>query len=211
MSLRLLIFEDNDTLRQSLVTILELGDEAEIAGDFPNATEAVEAVMALRPDAVIMDIDMPGTDGITAVRLIKEARPETAIIMYTQFEDDEKLFASLCAGADGYLLKKTSPLRLHEAIRDAMEGGAPMSPSIARKVLQSFHKRGVPFEVKYQLTPREQEILALLPKGYSVKLIAHGLSITFETARSHLRNIYRKLHVNCGKEAIAKVLAERIA
>jgi DNA-binding NarL/FixJ family response regulator len=128
--------------------------------------------------------------------------------MYTMFEDDEKLFNSLCAGANGYILKKTSPHKLFEAIREVTEGGAPMSPTIARRVLQSFEIKSTARE--YNLTPREKEILQLLIKGYSVKLIAAELKMAFDTARTHLRNIYQKLHVNCGKEAIAKVLKEKI-
>jgi DNA-binding NarL/FixJ family response regulator len=128
--------------------------------------------------------------------------------MYTMFEDDEKLFNSLCAGANGYILKKTSPYKLFEAINEVMEGGAPMSPTIAKRVLQTFQNKSA--ARLYHLSPRETEILQLLIKGYSVKMIASELKIAFDTARAHLRNIYQKLHVNCGKEAIAKVLSEKI-
>ncbi|HSK12520.1 MAG TPA: response regulator transcription factor [Phnomibacter sp.] len=210
MPLRLLIFEDNESLRESLVTLLTAEADVEIAGAYPNGHDAGHLTLMHEPDAVIMDIDMPRTDGISAVADIKEHRPETAIVMYTQFEDDEKLFASLCAGADGYLLKKSSPVRLLASLREVLEGGAPMSPEIAAKVLRSFRQEKVSFEKKYDLTRREQEMMQLLTKGYSVKLMASEMHIAFETARTHLRNIYRKLHVNCGKEAIAKVLAEKI-
>ena len=139
--------------------------------------------------------------------MIKEARPQTSIIMYTVFEDDEKLFQCLCSGANGYLLKKTPMSRLLDAIHEVMEGGAPMSPSIAKRVLDSFqHGR----HNKYQLSTREITVLQLLIKGYSTKVIASELNIAFYTARFHLKNIYQKLHVNCGKEAIAKALAEHI-
>ena len=140
--------------------------------------------------------------------MIKEAKPETFVIMYTMFEDDEKLFNSLCAGANGYILKKTSPYKLFEAINEVIEGGAPMSPTIAKRVLQSFQNKSAPQQ--YHLSPRESEILQLLIKGYSIKTIAAELKIAFDTTRAHLRNIYQKLHVNCGKEAIAKVLSEKI-
>jgi DNA-binding NarL/FixJ family response regulator len=127
--------------------------------------------------------------------------------MYTVFEDDEKLFQCLCAGANGYLLKKTPPAKIFDAIQDVVDGGAPMSPSIARKVLSSFqHGKSN----SYSLTPREKDVLQLLIKGYSSKMIAAGLTISFDTARSHLKNIYTKLHVNCGKEAISKALIEHI-
>jgi DNA-binding NarL/FixJ family response regulator len=123
------------------------------------------------------------------------------------FEDDEKLFQCLCAGANGYLLKKTSPSHLFEALQQVVEGGAPMSPSIARRVLNSFQQGKTN---QYKLSAREVEVLQLLIKGYSAKMIAAELSISFDTARFHLKNIYSKLHVNCGKEAIAKALSEHI-
>lgn len=205
-----MIFEDDEQLRDSLVALIgnSNSDDYTVIGNYSNAMDADTIVRRYRPDVVIMDIHMPGKTGIEAVREIKEARPQTYIIMYTMFENDESLFSSLCAGANGYILKKTSPFKLFEAINDVMEGGAPLSPSIAKRVLQSF-------EVKssghgYNLTPREKEILQLLIKGYSIKIIAAELKISFDTARTHLKNIYPKLHVNCGKEAIAKVLRERI-
>ena len=154
-----------------------------------------------------MDIDLPGESGIKGVMKIKESYPNTAIIMYTVFEDDEKLFQCLCAGANGYLLKKTAPAKLIDAIKEVIEGGAPMSPSIAKKVLSSFQQGK---SNKYFLSAREIETLQLLIKGYSAKMIAAELKISFDTARYHLKNIYTKLHVNCGKEAIVKALGERI-
>ena len=153
---------------------------------------------------------MPGLNGIEAISIIKEIKPDVYIIMYTQFEDDEKLFKSLCAGDDGYILKKSSPLKLPEAIEEVCNGGAPLSPAIAKKMLSSFKVKPVTTANHYNLTPRETELLQLLIKGYSVKLISAELFISYDTTRTHLRNIYRKLHVNCGKEAIAKVLSEKI-
>lgn len=208
-----MIFEDNEALRNSLVYLLNAQPGYLVVGDFNNVHHVKAQVIAAQPDLVIMDIDMPGKDGITAVEEIKEIRPKTAIVMYTQFEDDDRLFKSICAGADGYILKKTSPEKFFDAIKDALDGGAPMSPLIAKKVLGSFRapKPGNNnIQLKYDLTNREAEILQLLTKGYSVKLIAHEMSIAYDTARSHLRNTYRKLHVNCGKEAIAILLASKI-
>jgi DNA-binding NarL/FixJ family response regulator len=208
MPVSIIIFEDNEQLRESLVTLLNNSDGYRVAADFGHVTEAANIIRRYRPDVVIMDIDLPEKSGIEGVRMIKEARPETLVIMYTMFEDDEKLFNSLCAGANGYILKKTSPYKLFKAINEVMEGGAPMSPIIAKRVLQSFQNK--PAARQYHLTPREVEILNLLIKGYSIKMIAAELKIAFDTARAHLRNIYPKLHVNCGKEAIAKVLSEKI-
>jgi DNA-binding NarL/FixJ family response regulator len=208
MPVSIIIFEDNDQLRESLVTLLNNSEGYNVIGDYNNVLDAANVIRRYRPDVVIMDIDLPEKSGIEGVRMIKEAKPETLVIMYTMFEADEKLFNSLCAGANGYILKKTSPYKLFEAINEVMEGGAPMSPTIAKRVLQTFQNKSA---VRlYHLSPRETEILHLLIKGYSVKLIAAELKIAFDTTRAHLRNIYQKLHVNCGKEAIAKVLSERI-
>ena len=208
MPVNIIIFEDNEQLRESLVTLLNNSEGYQVTADCRHVTDAANIIRRYRPDVVIMDIDLPEKSGIEGVRMIKETRPETLVIMYTMFEDDEKLFNSLCAGANGYILKKTSPYKLFEAINEVMEGGAPMSPTIARRVLQSFQNKSAARQ--YHLSPRETEILHLLIKGYSIKMIAAELKIAFDTTRSHLRNIYPKLHVNCGKEAIAKVLTEKI-
>ena len=207
MAIRIAIFEDNDALRESLVYLLKNANGYEVIGDYNNCREAATVARVYEPDVVLMDIDMPEQNGIQGVKAVKEARPQTSVIMYTVFEDDEKLFQCLCAGANGYLLKKTSPSYLFEAIQQVAEGGAPMSPSIARKVLNSFQQGK---SKQYQLSPREVEVLQLLIKGYSAKMIAAELTISFDTARFHLKNIYSKLHVNCGKEAIAKALSEHI-
>jgi len=209
MQTKLVIFEDNENLRKSLAVLLNSSEEYLVVGDFPNVHEAGKQVKALNPDMVILDIDMPGKDGISVIPEIKEINPELSIIMYTQFEDEDKIFRSLCAGADGYILKKTSPMVLFQAMEEISNGGAPLSPAIAKKVLASFRtqKNHV---LQYNLTTREIEVLKLLIKGYSIKYIAAELFIAYDTCRAHLKNIYTKLHVNCGKEAIAKVLAERI-
>lgn len=204
----IIIFEDNDHLRESLVYLLNNYERYKVIADYNNCIWAASAIKTYQPDVVLMDIDMPGMNGIEGVKIVKEARPETAVIMYTVFENDEKLFACLCAGANGYLLKKTPPARLFDAIEEVINGGAPMSPSISKKVIESFNKNTA--KHKYNLSSRELEVLQLLVKGHSTKIIAATLFISFETVRSHFKNIYNKLHVNCGKEAIAKVLMERI-
>ena len=207
MATKIAIFEDNDRLRESLVALFKGMDEYDVIGDYNNCNDAATIARVYKPDVVLMDIDLPGESGINGVLKIKESYPESAIIMYTVFEDDEKLFQCLCAGANGYLLKKTAPSKLIDAIQEVTEGGAPMSPSIARKVLNSFQHGKAN---KYSLSSREIETLQLLIKGYTTKMIASELKISFDTARYHLKNIYNKLHVNCGKEAIAKALGERI-
>lgn len=207
MPVSIVLFEDNDRLRESLSYLLNSDDGYEVCGDFNNCNDAVNIIKQLQPDVVLMDIDMPGKTGINGVTMVKEARPETAVIMYTVFEDNERLFQCLCAGANGYLLKKTPPARLFDAITEVLEGGAPMSPMIARRVLDSFRQKK---DNKYNLTVRETEVLQLLIKGNSIKMIASDLNMAFDTVRSHLKNIYQKLHVNCGKEAIAKAFNEKL-
>lgn len=208
MPVSIVIFEDNNKLRASLSVLFNGLDDFKVIGEFSNCLEAGTIAKAYKPDVVLMDIDMPGNSGVQGVLMVKEANPATAVIMYTVFEDDEKLFQCLCNGANGYLLKKTPPSRLIEAIHEVMEGGAPMSPIIARKVLDSFQTGKL--NNRYSLSEREMQVLQLLINGHSTKIIADQLDISFHTARSHLKNIYTKLHVNCGKEAIAKALSEHI-
>ncbi len=207
MPIKIVLFEDNDRLRESLAYLLKMNGY-DVVGDYNHCSDAANIARVYLPDVVLMDIDMPGDNGIKGVRWIKEARPQTSVIMYTVFEDDEKLFECLCAGANGYLLKKTPPAKLFDAIQEVLEGGAPMSPVIARKVLNTFQVKET--SNKYNLSPREIEVLQWLIKGYSIKIIAAEMKLAFDTVRSHLKNIYQKLHVNCGKEAIAKALSERI-
>jgi DNA-binding NarL/FixJ family response regulator len=207
LPINLVLFEDNDRLRESLVYLLNNTEGFNVLADYNHCNDAATVIRIYKPDVVLMDIDMPGQSGISGVKEVKEARPLTAVIMYTVFEDDDKLFQCLCGGANGYLLKKTPPGKLFEAIQEVMDGGAPMSPTIARKVMSTFqHQKST----QYSLTPRELDVLQLLIKGYSSKMIAAELKISFDTARSHLKNIYTKLHVNCGKEAITKALTEHI-
>ena len=197
-----ILFEDNDRLRESLAYLLDNDEAFTVLAHFNNCNNAASAITQLQPDTVLMDIDMPGPSGIQGVAAIKAVRPQTAVIMYTVFEDDDRLFQCLCAGADGYLLKKTPPAQLFNAIHDVMQGGAPMSPIIARKVLASFKHKQNPRQ--YNLSHRETEVLELLIKGYSIKIIASELSVAFDTVRSHLKNIYQKLHVQNKIEAVNK-------
>lgn len=208
MAISIIIFEDNVKLLHSLNVLLGGVEEFTVSGVYPDCNDVANIIRVYKPDIVLMDIDLPGNSGITGVKLVKEVNPQTLVIMFTVFEDDDKLFQCLCNGANGYLLKKTPPSALIEAIQEVKDGGSPMSPSIARKVLSSFQSgtRGI----KYGLSDREMQVLQLLINGYSSKIIADKLDISFHTARTHLQNIYTKLHVNCGKEAIAKALSERI-
>lgn len=209
MATRIVIFEDNFQLRQSLKILLNGVEGYTVAGDYENCNQAVAAIDEHTPDVVIMDIGMPGVDGIKGLQLIKEHRPEVLIIMYTVLEDEERLFQCLCAGANGYILKNTSFLSLLQGIENVLEGGAPLSPSIAKKVLQSFRHKPAN-RLKYKLSEREAEVLQYLVKGYSYKMIAAACYISMNTVRAHIRNIYAKLHVNCGREVVVKALRDHI-
>lgn len=204
---RLIIYEDKDTLRESLRLMLDGMPEVEVVAAFSNCNTVVQDIKALKPDVVLMDIDMPGRDGIYGVEKIKEINAEINVIMHTVFDDDEKIFKSLEAGADGYLLKTTSPEKLCETIKDVTLGSAPISPGVAKKVLHAFHNRP---KQSFALSQREQQILQLLVDGYTYKRISAECFIAMDTVRTHLKNIYTKLQVNTGKEAIAKALKYRI-
>ena len=209
MSTNIVIFEDNQRLRQSLKILLDGVEGYKVSGDYENCGQAATIIDKLHPDVVIMDIDMPGVDGIEGLRIIKERAPQTFIIMHTVLEDEERLFKCLCTGANGYILKNTSFVNLLDAIDNVLHGGAPLSPPIAKKVLQSFQATSSG-RLKYNLSERETEILKYLVKGFSYKMIAAACYISLDTVRGHIRNIYTKLHVNCGREAVAKALKDKI-
>jgi DNA-binding NarL/FixJ family response regulator len=209
MSTQIMLFEDNLRLRQSLKILLEGVEGYSVCGDYDNCEQAVLAIQEFQPDVVIMDIDMPRVDGIEGLKLIKEYRPQTYIIMHTVLEDEEKLFQCLCQGANGYILKNASFVHLLEAIDNVLKGGAPLSPSIAKKVLQSFRENTTDRK-KYNLSERETEVIKYLVKGFSYKMIASACHVSLDTVRGHIRNIYIKLHVNCGREAVVKALRDRI-
>ena len=209
MPTRIVIFEDNERLRQSLKVLLDGVNGYIVCGDYENCDQAAAIVDEQFPDVIVMDINMPGVNGIEGLRIIKERRPETYIIMHTVLEDEDELFQCLCSGANGYILKNTSFLNLLEAIDNVLHGGAPLSPSIAKKVLQSFQSNNAG-RLHYNLTERETEVLKFLVKGYSYKMIASACYISLDTVRGHIRNIYAKLHVNCGREAVVKALRDNI-
>ncbi|MFZ1529835.1 MAG: response regulator transcription factor [Ferruginibacter sp.] len=208
MPINLVIYEDNTRLRESLELLLANDQLYRLKGAFANCNTVQKDMLATEPQLVIMDIDMPGMNGIEGVKKIKENHPEIKIVMHTVFEDDNRIFESICAGADGYLLKNTPPARLLSSLREVMEGGVPMSPFVAQKVFQHFRNKEV--QPDYKLTAREKEILQLLVKGNSYKMIANELHISVDTVKKHLQNTYHKLHVSCGTEAVAKALQQKI-
>jgi DNA-binding NarL/FixJ family response regulator len=201
------IYEDNQRLSELLVMMLENTEGFQVTGVHTDCNKAVDDVRAEQPHIILMDIDMPNSNGIEGVWAIKQSYTTVKVIMHTVF-DDERLFESLRKGADGYILKKDSAASLIPALRDVMSGGAPMSPEIAKMVLKAFYKP-IPI-VSYNLTTREKDVLTLLTQGNSYKMIAAACYISIETVRRHLQNIYLKLHVQSAPEAVAKAIREEL-
>jgi len=208
MPIRIIIFEDNDKLRESLAYLLKSQPEYEMAGDYNNCNEAATITRVYQPDVVLMDIDMPGTNGIDAVAIVKAVSPGTQVIMLTVFDNEEKIFNAIRNGASGYLLKHTPPSEIIESIFDVNKGGSPMTANVARKVLQYFQSQPKAHKQDYNLSDRELQIVKGLVSGYSYKAIASELFISIDTVRSHIRRIYEKLHVNSKTEAVLKAINE---
>jgi DNA-binding NarL/FixJ family response regulator len=210
MAISLIIYEDNDNLRESLCSLLSLSEEYEVAGAFANCSVVEEQVNAFLPDIILMDIDMPGITGIEAVKKIRSFNKQVQIIMLTVFDDNTHVFDALSAGANGYLLKKNLSDKLIISIQEVLNGGAPMSPVIAKMIITQMHEADQLKQNNYLLTHRENEILSLLTKGNSHKMIAASLNISIETVRSHLKKIYDKLHVHSQTEALSKAFKEKL-
>lgn len=204
------IYEDKEPLRSLLELMIGGAGGFAVVGSYGNGQRITEQLGRTRPDVVLMDIDMPGLSGIDCVSRVKEYDVDIRVLMHTVFDDDDRLFACLSNGADGYLLKKDTSTHLLNALREVVEGGGPMSPGIARRVLQTFLHGYPPQRQEYGITSREHELLQLLSQGYTYRMIGIQCSISVETVRRHLKNIYHKLHVQCGTEAVAKALRERI-
>lgn len=214
MALRIVIFDDNKNIRESITMLLSTEPEFEVVGSYSHVLDCIDDIKESVPDVVLMDIEMPGMSGIEAVKLIKKEFPQVQVLMQTVFEDDDRVFDSICAGASGYILKNHLNTKLVEAIHELRYGGSPMSPSIARKVLnkmQQVAQHIKPGETPdYNLSLREKEVLACIVDGLAYKMIADKLSISYETVRSHVKKIYEKLHVASLTEAVAKAINQRI-
>lgn len=213
MAIRVIFFEDNKKYRESLSILIDGTPGFKIAGAFADANYVVRKIAECTPDVVLMDIEMPGMSGIEALHEIKKHYPKLNVLMQTVFEDDDKIFESICQGASGYILKNTPPAQLLDAIADTYNGGAPMSPVIAKKVLQllqSKSKQPVAAENEIALTTREKEVLLHMVNGMSYKMIAAKCDVTFETVRSHIKNIYAKLHVTTMTEAVVKAVKDNL-
>jgi DNA-binding NarL/FixJ family response regulator len=206
LPIRVALVEDDDQVRQSLAVLIHGSDGFQCVSQHRSAEEALAGLSAAQPQVVLMDINLPGKSGVECVRQIKARQPEMLFLMLTMYEDANLIFQSLAAGANGYLLKRTPPAKLLEAIEEVQRGGAPMSSKIARIVVQHFQTQKTPASEVTDLSPREREVLDLLAKGHRYKEIADTLGISFDTVRAHLRNIYDKLHVRSRTEAVIKYL-----
>ncbi|RZM22762.1 MAG: response regulator transcription factor [Pedobacter sp.] len=214
MSIRIAIFDDNKNIRDSIIMLLTTDPMFEVVGSFENAMDCIEQVRISRPDIVLMDIEMPGLNGIEAIRILMVEFPLVQVLIQTVFEDDERIFDAISNGASGYILKNRLNSSLIDSLKDLRTGGAPMSPSIARKVLTKLqydyrNKRPVTSE-EYNLTAREKEVLTAIVNGLSHKMIGYELNISYETVRSHIKKIYEKLHVASLTEVVAKAIHHNI-
>jgi DNA-binding NarL/FixJ family response regulator len=211
MSIRVSIVEDNNRVRASLAKLIDLSDGFKCVSEHSSGEEAVAALPKSKPEVVLMDINLPGMNGVECVRQIKPLLPGVQIVMLTVYENTDLIFQALSAGATGYLLKQTPPTELLAAVREVHGGGSPMTGHIARKVVASFQKTGQSSAEFENLTPREREVLDYLTKGFLYKEIAEAMSISYDTVHTHIRKIYEKLHVRSRTEAVAKHLGRGIA
>lgn len=207
--MKIAVFEDNKKFRESLEFVIVTSNDMELCGSFEDTSRLLQRMDALQPDVVLMDINIPSKNGIEAVQEIKEHFPQIQVCMQTVFEDADKIFASLCAGASGYILKNSAPEKILQAIREVAEGGSFFTPSVAKKVLQNFQQH--PAQAEYiQLTEKEKQVLKYLVEGLSYKMIADKVMLSFHTVHTHLRHIYEKLHVNSKGEAVAKAIKNKL-
>ena len=206
MAINVSIVEDDNRIRESLAILIDGSGNIRCISSHATAEEALKQIPLKKPDVVLMDINLPNMSGIECVRKLKTLMPKLQILMLTMYENDEQVFQSLMAGASGYLVKRTSPAEILKAIEEIQSGASPMSGRIARTVVEYFQKLQTAAPEQEHLSKREQEILDLLVKGYRYKEIADTLSVSFETVRSHLKNIYAKLQVHSRTEAVVKYL-----
>jgi DNA-binding NarL/FixJ family response regulator len=208
--IRIAIIEDQDELRQGLAYLIDATEGFRCRQSFASMEEALEPMSVEPPDIALIDIGLPGMSGIDGVRILKERLPNLLVLMLTVYKDDDRIFRAICAGACGYLLKKTPPARLVESLREAAEGGAPMSPEVARRVIELFRGFRPPQQAAYHLSPQERRLLELLGEGHHYKTAAEEMSLSLHTVKFHMRNIYEKLQVHSKSEAVAKALRDRL-
>ena len=214
MEIRVAIFEDNKLVRDALEAILNGTHGFSCIGIYADASMLEQRIRSSNPDVVMMDIELPGLNGIEATRQLHEKFPDIKVLIQTVFDDSSKIFKALCAGASGYILKNDPPSKQLEAVHEVFNGGAPMSPSIAKKIIEFFNHQNVilaePDETDLSLTPREIEIMKMMVDGHNYKTIAEKSFISYETVRTHVKKIYKKLHVASRSEAIRKANQNRI-
>jgi DNA-binding NarL/FixJ family response regulator len=211
--IKVLLYEDNPQLREGLTMLINGSDGFEVAAAYKNCDEVEAQVEAWNPDVILMDIDMPGTNGIEGLKRLRAANQTAKVLMLTVFDDNNNVFEAIKNGANGYLLKKTPPAKLLDYIQEANLGGAPMTASIATQVLNMFalmNRNGETKGEEYDLSEREKQVLQLLVNGYSYKMIAAEMFIAIDTVRSHIKKIYEKLHVNSKSEAVAMAFKNKI-
>jgi len=209
MPVKILLYDDNKVLRKSIEALIEEEPDFSIIS-MPNAETTETDIQQFHPDVILMDIDMPQVNGVDAVKRIRLVNQELPVIMLTVFDDNENIFNAVCAGASGYILKRYASLELAAAIRNVLTGGAPMTGSVARKVLAMVPKAKSQEKETNGLSPREIEILEFLAQGYSYKMIAAELHISRDTVRFHIKNIYDKLHVHSATEAVSKAIRDKL-
>jgi DNA-binding NarL/FixJ family response regulator len=202
--------EDRREIRDGLAMLIDGTEGFRCVGRYRSMEEAIAGFRTAPPDLALVDIELPGMSGIEGIRLVREQHPAMLLLMLTVYGDDDRIFEALCAGACGYLLKKTPPARLLESLREAVDGGAPMSPDVARRVIALFRDVRPPKEAQYDLTPHETRLLKLIVEGHSYKSAAAILHVTPHTVSFHLRRIYEKLQVHSKSEAVAKALRNRL-
>jgi DNA-binding NarL/FixJ family response regulator len=213
MATRISIYDDNARILEALEILLLTHPLFELVGAYNNTKELLNTIDQSRPNIILMDINIPPVDGIESTRLITKAFPEVKVVIQTIFDEDDKVFAALCAGASGYILKNTPSQKIIAAIEEILQGGAPMSPAIAHKVLRLFKvhiNTGPSISEQYELSSREKEVLRGLVDGLSYKMIADKCGVSFETVKSHIKHIYQKLKVASMTEAVVKAIRERI-
>jgi DNA-binding NarL/FixJ family response regulator len=208
--IKVAIIEDRREIREALALLINGTEGFHCVGSFRSMEEALDRIHHHLPDLVLCDIGLPGMDGIEGIRILKERHAAVSILMLTVYEDDERIFDALCAGACGYLLKRTQPARLLESLKEAVAGGAPMSPEVASRVVALFRDIRPPERADYQLTPHETRLLKLLVEGHTYKSAAAELGVTYHAIHFHMRNIYDKLQVHSKSEAVSKALRNRL-
>jgi DNA-binding NarL/FixJ family response regulator len=208
--IKVAIVEDRREIREGLTMLIGGTEGFLCTGSYRSVEEALDKIVHQLPDLVLMDIGLPGMSGIEGLRILKERYPDMLLLMLSVYNDDDRIFDAMCAGASGYLLKKTPPVKLLESIREVVQGGAPMSPEVARRVIALFREIRPPERADYELTPHETRLLKLLVEGHNYKTAAAELNVSVHTVSFHLRSIYDKLQVHSKSEAVAKAVLNRL-